>query len=267
MQIKQADPTRSLNRIYYPEDRLPLMKLIPMGIQHVIAMFGGTVLAPVLMGFDPQVTLFFSGIGTLLFVFITGLRVPSYLGSSFAFIGPVLAITGGNASRIPYALCGVAGAAVLYAVAAVVTIRWGTGWIDRLMPPIVTGSVVAIIGLNLAGAAVSDAINNALTINIASDWTRVMIAAVTFLTAALVSIRLRGFLQMVPILAGVIVGCAVAGICGMLDPQSIARFQGARWIGLSTFQDPAFSWSEEEAIVRLFVVLVAENKGHIAAIS
>jgi len=111
MEVRQEYPTRSLNSIYYPEDRLPLMKLILMGIQHVIAMFGGTVLA------DPRVTLFFSGIGTLLFVFVTGLRVPSYLGSSFAFIGPILAITGGNASRIPYALCGVAGAAVLYAAA------------------------------------------------------------------------------------------------------------------------------------------------------
>ena len=80
MEVGQEYPTRSLNRIYYPEDRLPLVKLIPMGIQHVIAMFGGTVLAPILMGFDPRVTLFFSGIGTLLFVFITGLKVPSYLG-------------------------------------------------------------------------------------------------------------------------------------------------------------------------------------------
>jgi uracil-xanthine permease len=238
-----------------------------MGIQHVIAMFGGTVLAPILMGFDPRVTLFFSGIGTLLFLFITGLRVPSYLGSSFAFIGPILAITGGNASRIPYALCGVAGAAVLYAVAAVATMRWGPSWIDRLMPPIVTGSVVAIIGLNLAGTAVSDAVNNDLAINAASDWARVMIATVTFLTAALVSIRLRGFLQMVPILVGVIVGCAVAAICGVLDPQSIARVESAPWIGLPPFQAPAFSWRALAAIAPVFVVLVAENKGHIAAIS
>src|SRR5438045_9706689 len=97
MQVTQEYPRKSPHRIYYPEDRLPLVKLIPMGIQHVIAMFGGTVLAPILMGFDPRVTLFFSGIGTLLFLFITGLRVPSYLVSSFAFIGPILAITGGNA--------------------------------------------------------------------------------------------------------------------------------------------------------------------------
>jgi hypothetical protein len=96
--------------------------------------------------------------------------------------------------------------------------RWVPSWIDRLMPPVVTGSLVAIIGLNLAGSAVSDAINNDLAINTASDWVRVMIAAVTFFTAALVSIRLRGFLQMVPILVGVIVGGAVAATCGMLDP-------------------------------------------------
>ena len=267
MRVTQEYPRKSPHRIYYPEDRLPLVKLIPMGIQHVIAMFGGTVLAPILMGFDPRVTLFFSGIGTLLFLFITGLRVPSYLGSSFAFIGPILAITGGNASRIPYALCGVAGAAVLYAVAAVATMRWGPSWIDRLMPPIVTGSVVAIIGLNLAGTAVSDAVNNDLAINAASDWARVMIATVTFLTAALVSIRLRGFLQMVPILVGVIVGCAVAAICGVLDPQSIARVESAPWIGLPPFQAPAFSWRALAAIAPVFVVLVAENKGHIAAIS
>src|SRR5215831_1184669 len=221
IQVKEESHDRSLKQIYYPEDKLPLVKLIPMGIQHVIAMFGGTVLAPILMGFDPQITLFFSGIGTLLFILITGFKVPSYLGSSFAFIGPILAVTGGNASRIPYALFGIAGAAVLYAVAAVATMRWGPGWIDCLMPPLVTGSVVAIIGLNLAGTVVSDAINSDLTISAGSDWIRLMIAAVTFFTAALVSIRLRGFLQMVPILIGVIVGCAVAAGCGMLDPRKI----------------------------------------------
>ncbi len=257
----------TLSRIYYPEDRLPLLEVIPMGLQHVIAMFGGTVLAPILMGFDPRVTLFFSGIGTLLFLLTTGFRVPSYLGSSFAFIGPVLAVTGGHASRIPYALCGVAGAAVLYAVAAIVTMRWGSGWIDRLMPPVVTGSVVAIIGLNLAAAAVSDAVNNDLTINNAADLLRVTIAAVTFLTAVLVSIHFRGFLQLVPILIAVIVGCALSAICGLLDPSSVARIEAAPWIGLPPFQFPAFSLGALAAIAPVFIVLVGENKGHIAAIS
>ena len=267
MKAKQEYPTGQLSRIYYPEDRLPLARLIPMGIQHVIAMFGGTVLAPILMGFDPQATLFFSGVGTLLFLFITGFKVPSYLGSSFAFIGPILAITGGDASKIPYALCGMAGAAVLYAAAAVVTMRWGSGWIDRLMPPLVTGTVVAIIGVNLAGAAVSDAINSEFKIDTVSNWVSVMIAVVTFLTAAFFSIRLRGFLQMVPILAGVIVGCAVAAACGVFDPQAIARVQSAPWIGLPPFQAPAFRWGALVTIAPVFVVLVAENKGHLAAIS
>src|SRR5215472_11110008 len=265
--VRQEDPTRSVSGIYYPEDRLPLVKLIPLGIQHVIAMFGGTVLAPILMGFDPQATLFFSGIGTLLFVFITGLRVPSYLGSSFAFIGPILAITRGDSSKIPYALCGIAGAAVLYGVAAVTTMHWGPSWIDRLMPPIVTGTVVAIIGFNLAGVAISDAINNDLVITGGLDWARVMISAVTFLTAALVSIRLRGFLQMVPILIGVILGCIVAAACGILDPQRITQVESAPWIGLPPFQTPAFSWGALVTVSPVFVVLVAENKGHIAAIS
>src|SRR5207244_13046736 len=98
MQVTQEYPRKSPHRIYYPEDRLPLVKLIPMGIQHVIAMFGGTVLAPILMGFDPRVTLFFSGIGNLLFLFIIVLMVPSYFGSSFAFIDPVLAVNGINVS-------------------------------------------------------------------------------------------------------------------------------------------------------------------------
>src|SRR5438445_13422976 len=132
MQVTQEYPRKSPHRIYYPEDRLPLVKLIPMGIQHVIAMFGGTVLAPILMGFDPRGTLFFSGIGTLLFLFITVLRFPSYLGSSFAFIGRILAITGGNASSIPYVLSGVAGVALLYAVVAVAIVVWVRCWIARL---------------------------------------------------------------------------------------------------------------------------------------
>jgi len=91
------------HRIYYPEDKIPFARLLPMGLQHVLAMFGGTVLVPVLLGFNPQVTLFFTGIGTLVFVATTGFKVPSYLGASFAFIGPILTVTGGDPSKIPLA--------------------------------------------------------------------------------------------------------------------------------------------------------------------
>ncbi len=253
--------------ICYPEDKIPFARLVPLGMQHVVAMFGATVLAPLLMGFNPQLALFFSGIGTLIFVGATGLKVPSYLGSSFAFIGPVLAVTGGDASRVPFALCGIAGAALLYFAAAVITIRWGPGWIDRLMPPIVTGSVVALIGLNLASSAVTDAINTNLAVNSAADLPRLIVAAAAFLTAALVPLHLKGFLRLLPILAGVIVGYLLAALLGLLDPARVADIRGARWIGLPPFQAPAFSLHALAVIAPMFVVLVAENKGHIAAIS
>jgi len=254
-------------KIYYPEDRIPFLRLVPMGMQHVVAMFGATVLCPILMGFNPQVALFFSGIGTLLFILITRFQVPSYLGSSFAFIGPVLAVTGGDASKIPMALCGIAGSAVLYAVAAVVTMRRGPGWIDRLMPPVVTGSVVALIGLNLSPSAVSNFVNADLSVKSGGDFTRLAIASVTFLTAALASIYLRGFLQLLPILTGAIVGYGLSASLGVLDPQSLARIRGAAWVGLPPFQTPVFSMNALLVIAPIFIVLVAENKGHLAAIS
>jgi uracil-xanthine permease len=253
--------------IYYPEDKLPFARLVPMGMQHVLAMFGATVLAPLLMGFNPQVALFFSGVGTLLFLAVTGFKVPSYLGSSFAFIGPVLAVTGGNAAKLPSALSGIAGAALLYAVAALITIRWGSGWIDRLMPPVVTGSVVALIGLNLASSAVSDAINAKLAIDSAADIPGLLVAAATFLTAALVPLRIKGFLRLLPILAGVIVGYLLAAVLGVLDAAALARIRDAAWVGLPPFQAPAFSARALLVIAPMFIVLVAENKGHIAAIS
>jgi putative pyrimidine permease RutG len=253
--------------IYYPEDKIPFVRLVPMGLQHVVAMFGATVLAPLLMGFNPQIALFFSGIGTLVFIVATGLKVPSYLGSSFAFIGPVLAVTGGDALKVPYALCGIAGAAGLYLVAALITMRWGSGWIDWLMPPIVTGSVVALIGLNLASSAVTNAINANLTVSSAADLPYLVVAAMTFLTAALIPLHVKGFLRLLPILSGVVAGYLLAAILGVLEPGSVAHIRDAAWIGLPPFQAPAFSLHALLVIAPMFIVLVAENKGHIAAIS
>ncbi len=254
-------------QILYPEDPIPLPRLVPMGLQHVVAMFGATVLAPVIMGFDPQLAIFFSGVGTLIFLIATRMRVPSYLGSSFSFIGPVLAVTGGKPGMIPEALCGIAAAAVLYLVVAWVTIRRGPAWIDRLMPPIVTGTVVAIIGLNLAASAVANAINADFAVRTRADALALLVALVTFFTAALVSVYLRGFLRLLPILIGVIVGYALAAALGLLDPQALAAVGAAPWVGLPAFQTPTWSGHAILAIAPVVVVLVAENKGHIAAIS
>ncbi len=257
----------SESQILYPEDRIPIQRLVPLGLQHVVAMFGATVLAPVIMGFNPQLAIFFSGIGTLIFLATTRLKVPSYLGSSFSFIGPVLAVTGGNPALIPSALCGIAGAAGLYFLTALVTLRRGSGWIDKLMPPVVTGSVVALIGLNLASSAVSNAINADFAIRSRADLVSLGIATATFLTAALVSVYAKGFIRLLPVLVGVIVGYVIAALAGVLDPQALAAIQNAAWVGLPPFQTPRWSPQAILIIAPVFVALVAENKGHISAIS
>lgn len=252
--------------ICYPEDRLPPARLLPMGLQHVIAMFGATVLAPIIMGFSPQVALLFSGVGTLIFLVATQFKVPSYLGSSFSFIGPVLAVTGGDAKRIPQALCGIAAAAALYGIAAAITIRKGSAWVDWLMPPVVTGSVVALIGLNLAVSVVVNATNTQMRIETSTDAMRVAAACATFLTSAAVAVYARGFLRLLPILIGVLVGYGVSSVLGLLDAKGLAQVREASWIGLPPFQGPSFSWPAILMIAPVFVVLVAENKGHLAAI-
>jgi len=255
-----------MTKLYYPEDKLPLSRLVPMGLQHVVAMFGATVLAPILMGFNPQTAIFFSGIGTLLFIAITRAKVPSYLGSSFAFIGPVLAVTGGSAANIPFALCGIAAAAVLYALAAAVTMRRGSGWIDRLMPPVVTGTVVAIIGLNLSSSAVANFLNPDFRLVSGADGVRLLVAGVTFLVAAGVSLYLKGFMRLLPILTGVVTGYILSLTLGVIGPEQLEAIRTAPWLGLPPFIAPAFSASAILVIAPVFVVLVAENKGHIEAI-
>ena len=256
-----------MQKLYYPEDKLPLSRLIPMGMQHVVAMFGATVLAPILMGFNPQTAIFFSGIGTLIFIAVTRAKVPSYLGSSFAFIGPVLAVTGGMSENIPYALSGIAAAAALYAVAAAVTMKYGSAWIDRLMPPVVTGAVVALIGLNLSSSAVANFFNSDFRLATSDDALRLLVAGVTFVTAASVSIYLKGFIRLLPILTGVVAGYALSMFLGLIDLASLDAIRNAPWLGLPPFVAPVFSLQAMLVIAPVFVVLVAENKGHIEAIS
>src|SRR5687768_5957826 len=143
-----------------PDERLPWPQTIALGLQHVVAMFGATVLAPLLMGFDPNVAILMSGVGTLIFFVAVGGKVPSYLGSSFAFIAVVLAATGhaggGPNPNLGLALGGIIACGALYAVIGLLVMATGTGWIERLMPPVVTGAVVAVIGLNLAAVPIKN---------------------------------------------------------------------------------------------------------------
>jgi putative pyrimidine permease RutG len=170
-----------------------------MGVQHVIAMFGATVLAPILMGFDPNLAILMSGIGTLIFFLITGGKVPSYLGSSFAFIGVVIAATA-YAGKGPNANIGVALGGIIACGwctrSSAPSCRVGTGWIERFMPPVVTGSVVAVIGLNLAGIPIK---------NMAASNFDSWMQAVTFVCVGLVAVLTRGMVQRLLILVGLIV--------------------------------------------------------------
>lgn len=236
--------------IVYPEETLPLSKTIPLGIQHVLAMFGSTVLAPIIMGFDPSLAVFFSGIGTLLFILITRGKLPSYLGSSFAFIGPVLAAKANGG--ISGALFGILCAGIVYAVIALIVMRTGVGWIEALMPPIVTGAVVMVIGLGLAGVAQGNFMSNP------------PLAIITLASALLIAVYMRGFVSMLPILLGAAIGYIVAGITSQVNFQPVAD---AQWIGLPNFVTPTIDWQAAVLIAPIAIVLVAENTGHVKAIS
>jgi len=249
-----------------PHERLPWPQTAMMGVQHVIAMFGATVLAPILMGFDPNLAILMSGIGTLIFFVITGGKVPSYLGSSFAFIGVVIAATAyagkGPNANIGVALGGIIACGALYTVIGAIVQMAGTGWIERFMPPVVTGSVVAVIGLNLAGIP----IKNMATGNFDS-WMQ----AVTFVCVGLVAVLTRGMVQRLLILVGLIVASLIYALLtngmGMGKPMDLTALANAPWFGLPGFAAPVFSGPAMLLIAPVAIILVAENLGHIKAVT
>lgn len=249
-----------------PDERLPWPQTGVMGIQHLIAMFGATVLAPILMGFDPNVAILMSGIGTLIFFLVTGGKVPSYLGSSFAFIGVVIAASGyggqGPNTNIGVALGGIIACGVLYFIIGAVVQAIGTGWIERFMPPVVTGAVVAVIGLNLAGVPIK---NMAPT-----DFDKWM-QAITFVSVALVAVFTRGMVQRLLILMGLIVASIVYAVLanglGLGQPLDLSGIAGAAWFGMPGFSAPVFQTSAMLLIAPVAIILVAENLGHIKAVT
>ena len=249
-----------------PDERLPWPQTALMGVQHVIAMFGATVLAPLLMGFDPNIAILMSGIGTLIFFVVTGGKVPSYLGSSFAFIGVVIAATGyagkGPNANIGLALGGIIACGAAYAVIGGIVQAVGTRWIERVMPPVVTGAVVAVIGLNLA----SIPIKNMAASNFDS-WMQL----VTFVSVALVAVMTRGMLQRLLILIGLIVSSLIYTLLtnglGLGKPIDLSGIGNAAWLGLPGFTAPVFDTSAMLLIVPVVVILVAENLGHIKAVT
>jgi uracil-xanthine permease len=237
-----------------PDERLNWPATVAIGAQHVVAMFGATFLVPILTGFPVPTTLLFSGIGTLLFLLITRNRLPSYLGSSFAFIAPVTAATA--SAGMGSALAGIVAVGILLAAVGFVVQFAGLGWIDKLMPPVVSGTIVALIGFNLAPVAWNNFKAAPLT------------GSITLVAVVLFSVLFRGFLGRISIFLGVIVGYIFAAIVGEVDWSKVAA---ADWVGLPTFHIADFgsagTWSAIVMFLPVVLVLIAENVGHVRGVA
>jgi xanthine/uracil permease len=208
-----------------PGERLSWPRTVGIGLQHIVAMFGATFLVPVITQFPPSTTLFFSAVGTVAFLLITGNRLPSYLGSSFAFLAPILAATASSGPEV--AVGGILMVGILLALVGLLVHFAGARWIDLVMPPVVTGVIVALIGLNLAPVA----------------WDNFQVAPLTALVTLaaiiVISVLFRGILGRLAILLGVVVGYVFAVVRGEVDFTEVGK---AGWFGFPEFVTPSFLW-------------------------
>ncbi|CAI1572475.1 Putative pyrimidine permease RutG [Serratia quinivorans] len=252
--------------IVAPDERLSLAQTLVMGLQHAVAMFGATVLMPLLMGFDANLAILMSGIGTLLFFLVVGGRVPSYLGSSAAFVGLVIALTGyggqGANPNIALALGGIIACGLVYLLIGLVVMSVGTRWIERLMPPVVTGAVVMAIGLNLAPIAV-----RSVSASNFDSW----MAVTTILCIGSVAVFTRGLMQRLLILVGLIAAYLIYVLAtngfGLGKPVDYRALSQAAWFGLPQFTTPVFNLHAMLLIAPVAIILVAENLGHVKAVA
>jgi len=246
--------------ILRPHDRPDLGHWIPLSFQHVFAMFGATILVPILTGLNPATALFTAGTGTLIYILCTGAKVPAFLGSSFAFIPPLISISAIYGSS--YALGGAVVAGLFYCLVGLIIRFAGTKWLDRALPPVVIGSVIIVIGLNLAPTAMNMAMNN-----IDGDYSLVClsIAVVTLGITVATNILFKGFFSTIPILFGLVGGYLFTLIMGFFFPDyALIDFQvveNASWFGLPTFSVPSFSFVPILTFVIVSLATICEHLG------
>jgi uracil permease len=237
-------------------ERPPLLQTLPLSLQHLFAMFGSTVLVPIMFHINPATVLLFNGIGTLLYLIICKGKIPAYLGSSFAFISPVLLLL---PLGYELALGGFIACGALFCLVALIVKKAGTGWLDVMFPPAAMGAIVAVIGLELAGVAANMA--GMLPADGQSvDGTTLSIAMVTLGVTVFSSVIFRGFLAIIPILIGVLVGYAFSFYMGVVD---ITPIKEAHWFALPTFYTPKFEWFAVLTILPAALVVIAEHVGHL----
>lgn len=240
-------------RIIQVEERVPFNLLVPLSIQHMFAMFGASVLVPFLFGISPAIVLFMNGVGTLLFIAITKGKAPAYLGSSFAFLAPAGIVI--SKMGYQYALGGFVAVGFCGCVLALIIYKFGSDWIDIVLPPAAMGPVVALIGLELSGNAAS----NAGLLDEVIVPANVIVFLVTLGVAIFGNIVFRGFLSVIPILIAVIAGYAAALACGLVDFTEIAA---APWFAVPNFQTPKFSAEAIITILPVILVIASEHIGH-----
>ena len=233
-----------------PDERLSWPRTIGIGLQHIAAMFGATFLVPILTKMPPSTTLFFSGIGTMLFLLITRNKVPSYLGSSFAFLAPIAAASadGGAAA----ALGGVLVTGVVLALVGLIVRASGIKWIEWMLPPVVTGTIVMLIGFNLAGAAKN---------NLAAGP---VVGIITLAAIGVIAAVSRGFIGRISIFLGIVIGYVAALLMGDVNTDGITA---AKWIAAPTFMSPTFNANAIILFLPVVLVLIAENVGHVKSVA
>ncbi|EFA23470.1 uracil-xanthine permease family protein [Bifidobacterium gallicum] len=250
-QLHGDGKTLKPGEIVEPDERLAWSRVVGIGAQHVVAMFGATFLVPILTGFDPSTTLFFTAFSTALFLLINKNILPSYLGSSFGFIAPITAVTAAG-KGIAAASFGIMCTGILLALVGVLVHYAGAHWIDRIMPPVVNGAIVAIIGFNLAPTV----------------WTNFQAAPdtalITLLAVLLCAILFKGLLGRLNILLGVLIGYAYACMRGQVDFGPVGQ---ADWVGIPQFHLPQVDFAVLPMFLPVVLVLIAENVGHVKSVA
>ncbi len=240
------------------KERLPLAESLPLSLQHLTAMFGATILVPILLGIDPAIALLMNGIGTLIYTWVTRGGIPAYLGSSFAFISPVLLVIS-SYGGFQHAQSGFIFFGLFFIIMSLVVNRWGIEWIEVMMPPAVMGAVVAIIGLELAPVAAQQA-GLAAQPGASVDPKTLTVSLFTLLTGVVASLFFKGFLRVIPVLFAVVAGTVLALFMGMVDTESIHE---AQWLALPRFHTPVYDPRAILIIAPACIVVLAEHISHL----
>lgn len=249
-------------------DKPTFPHLLGLSIQHMFAMFGSTVLVPILVGLNPGIALFSSGVGTLLYILITQAKIPAYMGSSFTFIVPMMALM--KTTGYEGIAQGTISVGIVYLVVALVISQLGSDWLDKILPPIVVGPIIMVIGLSLAGTAATDATMRTVGKSSVYDIKYFMIALVTLLVTIAFNMYLKGFISLIPILLGLIVGYLFALMMGVVDLSGVEQ---AKWLTAPAFEIPFinyklhFNIGAVLSMMPLAFVTMTEHTGHIMVLN